>query len=590
MNAPLTSDVAKAAAEDSPRAITYARQSKRRDDDSQASPVMQQRKGQSLADARSYSYDPETDHYEDVGKSGWNPKVIRHGFEAMMERVRSGTVDVVIIYNLARLTRKGALDAIQIEAEMRRHGVTLISVLEPWLDTSTPVGLGIFAIIAGLAEQESSSKSEFVTDAKEQARQLGGHTAGTAPYGFVMEKTTGPEGVKVVFLRERPSEARVCRWIIRRIGEGKTPAWVAKVLNRARVPSPGTRTPGRVKALRERTGAKLDVDQWTAHAIRRVVRDPRMCGFATDMTGEKYEIRRDDDGAPMRVHDALVSEDHWYKATAMLTAAGKKYHNPHTGTAWLLSGWAFLYCECEATMGAANVSAGRTVYRCNRAPESLRAMGKRKSTIAVDLLEYHVASSVFSRLSALDMDDEDDVALWTAAGKAYAERAGAAERAVELSAARASEAHTEASLRQTYRERDDDLYSGPVGAEMFGERVMKLTMALERARKHREALEAQEAAVGILPLEEWLGPDGAYADPVKEGPWAGWSMTERREFLSLLIDRVVVREGTRGGHHKFRQDPRERIEIRWKGATAFEVSGLVAHSAVGRVKEAAGMA
>ncbi|MFJ5116492.1 recombinase family protein [Kitasatospora sp. NPDC088548] len=564
MNTPLNRHVAMRAAHSSPRAITYARQSNRRDDDSLASPVMQQRKGQSLADARDYEYDPDTDHYEDVGKSGWNPHIYRHGFEAMMERVRSGTVDVVIIYNLARLTRKGALDAIQIEAEMRKHGVTLLSVLEPWLDTSTPVGLGIFAIIAGLAEQESSSKSEFITDAKEQARLLGGHTAGTAPYGFEMEKVTGPEGVKVVYLRERVSEALICRWIIRRVAAGRTPAWVAKVLNRARVPSPGSRTPGRVKALRARTGAKLDVDQWTAHAIRRIVRDPRMAGFATDTSGEKYEIRRDEDGAPMRVHDALVPEQLWYRATGMLTAAGKKYHNPHTGVAWLMSGWDFLYCDCDATMGAANVSADRTVYRCNRGPEALRAMGKRKTTIETDVVEYHVPAEVFARLSALDLDDEDDVALWTAAGKAYAERQGASEREVELAAARTSEEHTEASLRQTYRERDEELYQGPVGAEMFGERVMKLTMALDRARKHREALEAEEAAVGILPIEEWLGEEGAYEDPIEEGPWAKWSMTERREFLGLLIDRVVVREGKRGGHYKHREDPRERIQILWK--------------------------
>lgn len=92
-------------------------------------------------------------HFEDVGKSGWDPSIHRPGFEEMMTAVRGGHVDAVVVFSLSRLTRRGALEAMRIIEELESHGVRLVSVEEPYLDTSTPVGVGILAIIAGLAQQ-----------------------------------------------------------------------------------------------------------------------------------------------------------------------------------------------------------------------------------------------------------------------------------------------------------------------------------------------------------------------------------------------------------------------------------------------------
>jgi site-specific DNA recombinase len=116
-----------------------------------------------------------------------------------MEAVRAGKYDVVVITMLSRLTRQGALEAMKIEAEMRAHGVTLVSVHEPYLDTSTPVGVGIFAIIAGLAQQESENKSVFITGAKEEHRKVGGHVSGGTPYGFEATRIVC-EGFKITNL------------------------------------------------------------------------------------------------------------------------------------------------------------------------------------------------------------------------------------------------------------------------------------------------------------------------------------------------------------------------------------------------------
>lgn len=48
-----------------------------------------------------------------------------------------------------------------INEESARHGVLLVSVEEPYLDTSTPMGVAIFGLVAALAQQESDMKSAY---------------------------------------------------------------------------------------------------------------------------------------------------------------------------------------------------------------------------------------------------------------------------------------------------------------------------------------------------------------------------------------------------------------------------------------------
>ncbi|AXE26228.1 hypothetical protein C0216_24675 [Streptomyces globosus] len=120
-------------------------------------------------------------HFEDAGKSGWDPSIHRPGFEEMMAAVRGGHVDAVVVFSLSRLTRRGAPEAMRTIEELESHGVRLVSVEEPYLDTSTPVGVGIPAVIADLAQQESDMKSAYVSATKDTLRRAGSHVSGLAP-------------------------------------------------------------------------------------------------------------------------------------------------------------------------------------------------------------------------------------------------------------------------------------------------------------------------------------------------------------------------------------------------------------------------
>lgn len=155
--------------------MSYIRQSKKREDDSASSPEAQRTKCEALITAKGWD---NAGHFADVGKSGWDPGVVRPAFEEMMAAVRAGHVDAVVVFSLSRLTRQGALEAMLINNELAKHGVLLVSVEEPYLDTSTPMGVAIFGLIAALAQQESDMKSA----SEERQRYAKWHLAqGVAP-------------------------------------------------------------------------------------------------------------------------------------------------------------------------------------------------------------------------------------------------------------------------------------------------------------------------------------------------------------------------------------------------------------------------
>lgn len=90
---------------DTVRVALYARQSTARPDLSEASPDAQLAAGGALAASPGWGV---VHTFKDVGRSGWDPNAMRPAFEDLMSAVRAGEVDVVVVNELSRLTRKGA--------------------------------------------------------------------------------------------------------------------------------------------------------------------------------------------------------------------------------------------------------------------------------------------------------------------------------------------------------------------------------------------------------------------------------------------------------------------------------------------------
>ncbi|GAA1913302.1 hypothetical protein GCM10009753_51810 [Streptantibioticus ferralitis] len=164
-----------------------------------------------------------------MGKSGWDSKVYRPGFEEMMKAVRQRRVDAVVVYSLSRLTRRGALEAMKINEELAGYGVRFVSVEEPYLDTSTPMGIAIFGLIAALAQHESDLKSAYIKSAKETLRAAGGHVSGMAPYGFTSTRVAKGDLVLVQLVSD-PQEVVHVRdmvsWTMEGVSARRIATWL----------------------------------------------------------------------------------------------------------------------------------------------------------------------------------------------------------------------------------------------------------------------------------------------------------------------------------------------------------------------------
>lgn len=561
-----------------PRAATYGRQSQKKEADSQGSPQAQRNATHALCIARGYAHDPETDHFEDIGKSGYDPSARRPGYDALMEAVRAGKYDVVVITMLSRLTRQGALEAMKIEAEMRAHGVTLVSVHEPYLDTSTPVGVGIFAIIAGLAQQESEIKSVFITGAKEEHRKVGGHVSGGTPYGFEATRIVR-EGFKITKLVPHPDEREHVEFMIASAMAGRSAHWIARDLNDRQVPTKltnmGEKAANRLSAASAATlneKKKGKAPRWTALAVLRVLRDPRLAGFAMEWvgrkapntkTGEKGAVGkrvplRGEDGTPVVAHEGIISPQAWYELQDVVDGR-KMTHSNKRGTDSLLGGWGILRCGvCGEGMFQSRTHG---VYQCY--VRAAAPKGHGGINIRMWAADDAVARQVWGKLLALSCDPEElnaeEIELLREVARRFAHQRDTSGLQRERSAAESALAYTRESLRTVYKDRQAGAYRGTVGEEMFHDSRTRLEEQEARCEARLAQLDQETERTTTLPLNDWLGD--SEGDPLGEGsPWDAWDTMARRAFLELFLDRVEITPAVGRGRNA---KPERRVKITW---------------------------
>jgi site-specific DNA recombinase len=548
--------------------VSYIRQSKRREDDSQSSPEAQRAKCEALITAKGWDL---AGTFADVGRSGWDPNVERPEFEEMMSAVRAGHVDAVIVFALSRLTRQGAFEAMKIEEELRRHGVLLVSVEEPFLDTSTPVGIAIFGLIAALAKQESDMKSAYITATKETIRKAGGHVSGMAPYGFMSERVQRGD-LSVVRLVQDPAEAEHVRQMVTWATEGVSAASIARRLNEAGVPTKNGKDENRLTARRGRAQSeRLTASAWTSTTVLRVLRDPRLAGYAIEWQGRtaktkdapgtagKRAILRDDEGRPLETHEAIVNPSEWWRLQDVLDGRTPVIKQTKRSVPSLLAGAGMLFCDVCGSVMVTDLRNGKRLYRCNRASAGL-VPGHGGLAIDMVTVDDVVTRDVWSRLEAMDPADPEDLEFLSEAARRFAAQQDTSERQAELAAARAELEHVRGALRTLYQDRQDGLYGGDTGRTMFTESVTRLTAHEERTAARVAELEDSGPASIAIPLE-WTEPD---MDPVGPGStWAGWGLQERREFIALFVDQVRVTKSVGRGRHANTAD---RVNVIWAQA------------------------
>lgn len=562
------------------RAVTYERQSHKSETDSQASPKMQRDRSVAYINSQDNWNHIDTD-YSDVGISGYDPNVFRPGFERLMEDARARKFDVVVIYMLSRLTRQGAAEALKIQEELASYGVAIISMQEPFINTSddNPFGVAFFALIAGLAHQESKNKSKFIRDAFAELKAKGSHASGPVPYGFKAEPVQVDNVTVRMLSPGSMSDAEIgvdstptdnVMHMIEEAEKGVKENAIATALTRA-----GARTPlssldedaakTRLAAARKRRkgGGSDEADnEWSSTVVRRILRDPRLAGFAigpVDPKTKRREILRDESGQPVRPHQGFIEPKRWYDLQAILNGRKRERNMDRAGTLTFLGSWGALRCGlCDSGMTVSNTDES---YVCNLR-RSVGDVSKHVVRIKQRDADAVVAVRLWGKVASLTPENDDDVAILAAAAERFAVQGADPEAAAELAEQEAQLAHVQQSMTELYQDRKDGLYEGATGRAAFKDTILKYQQHEKRCMERVDELKASATVATKLPIDEW-STDTENADPLAPGGlWERWDVPDKRAFLSLFVDGVtVVPAATKNGTAFDRADG--RIDVAW---------------------------
>ncbi len=107
----------------------------------------------------------------------------RPGIQRLLDMIKSGKVNGVVIYSLSRLGRS-TRDLLNLKYLVEKKGVTIHSLTEK-IDTSTPSGQFFFTLTGGLAEMERDLISERTIAALAQKRSNNERTNFKAQFGYM---------------------------------------------------------------------------------------------------------------------------------------------------------------------------------------------------------------------------------------------------------------------------------------------------------------------------------------------------------------------------------------------------------------------
>jgi site-specific DNA recombinase len=216
------------------KAVAYIRVSTDEQARTGHGPEVQERALRLFAESQSYEL---VDIIADPGISGATAPASRPGFGRVLELAAAGAFTVLLVHKIDRLARDIRHAVTTVSELAEAHEVTFRSVTESVIDTSNPMGRTIFAIFAGMAEQERHVIAERTKGGRIAKAGKGGFAGGRAPYGYRKDL----EGGLVVV----EAEAKVVRRIFRMRGPAKRPKAtlfeIAAALNAEAVPSPAGR-------------------------------------------------------------------------------------------------------------------------------------------------------------------------------------------------------------------------------------------------------------------------------------------------------------------------------------------------------------
>lgn len=248
------------------------------------------------------------DEYRDEARSGGN--LYRPGLKRLMDDIRAGKIDIVVVYKIDRITRS-LRDFFELMDVFAPHGVEFVSVTQQF-NTSTAMGKLMVNILLSFAQFEREQTIERIRDKIAATKRKGMYTGGVAPLGYdVIDRKYVVNEVEAALVRrifesfaEHGSAARLVREL--QMEGHRTKSWVTKG---------GVHRQGR------------PIDQQYLHAM---LRNRLYIGEVTHK-GEHFP----------GVHEAILDKDLWDRVQQVIARRKQGPRERKTSTPALLAGLLF---------------------------------------------------------------------------------------------------------------------------------------------------------------------------------------------------------------------------------------------------------
>ncbi|MCP3908137.1 MAG: recombinase family protein [Oceanicoccus sp.] len=249
--------------------------------------------------------------YEDRGYSGSHLR--RAGFRALLNDIKLGLVDAVVVHRLDRLTRNLS-DFQQIMTELNAHDVPVVSVTQQ-IDMSHHVGRLATNIITSFAEFEREMVGQRVKEKRAATLESGRWQGTSCPLGYVVE------GDRLVVDQ---AELKIVQEIFTRYASKESVTAILNDLN-----ARGMKT----KSWRIRTGKLKGGKAFNRNAIYTLLKN-------RVYLGEVFYAEFWQEGA----HDSIINDELWGKVAALLEARsrrGESRPSSDEGSIFMLRGRVF---------------------------------------------------------------------------------------------------------------------------------------------------------------------------------------------------------------------------------------------------------
>jgi len=296
------------------------------------------------------------DIYIDGGFSGAN--LDRPGMQKLIDDVKDGCINIVLVYKLDRLSRSQKDTLFLIEDVFLKHDVNFISMNESF-DTTTPFGRAMVGILSVFAQLERETiRERTVLGKSERAKSGLYHGGSTSPIGYDYV-----DGKLII----NNYEAMQIKQMFDLYLSGMGASSISK-----KFLSAGYKT---------KYGDTWRYDRAVSNGLRTIL----YAGYISHK-GVTYPGQ----------HEPIISQDVWDKTQKEMDRRGEE-NRKYYKSAYLLQG--LIFCSVCGARYSGRTTKGHRYYRCYSRSKSVPHMIKDKNCLNTsyrsDVLESYVEDKLF---------------------------------------------------------------------------------------------------------------------------------------------------------------------------------------------------